>query len=219
MSDEFESMRAAARADEYLATINRIEPDIHPIDAAAGWASIAVSLRRMADALTGMAHPMLAMHQFTLGEKSINELRESFAKEPPQHLQQLEALDVTPRWLPKRAGPTGAAYSLRDVVNMVGGRAEANETKDMIRLEIVALPNVTLEDPVVMTIALNDPGFDHKSYVMTLDEAETLKGVMRAVARLPRVKELIVAHMTADIDADHKDVEVDVDSLIASVDQ
>jgi hypothetical protein len=35
----------------YLATIDRLEPEIAPIDSAAGWASIAVSLKRIADSL------------------------------------------------------------------------------------------------------------------------------------------------------------------------
>lgn len=35
----------------YLETITKIEPDIAMIDAGAGWASIAVSLKRIADAL------------------------------------------------------------------------------------------------------------------------------------------------------------------------
>lgn len=35
----------------YLDTIARMEPDIAMIDAAAGWASIAVSLKRIADTL------------------------------------------------------------------------------------------------------------------------------------------------------------------------
>lgn len=37
--------------DPYLATIDRLEPDIAMIDARAGAASIAISLRRIADAL------------------------------------------------------------------------------------------------------------------------------------------------------------------------
>jgi hypothetical protein len=38
-------------ADSYLATVARLEPDIMPIDAAGGWASIAISLKRIADAM------------------------------------------------------------------------------------------------------------------------------------------------------------------------
>jgi len=37
--------------NEYLKTVDRLEPDIHPIDPPAGWASIAVSLKRIADAM------------------------------------------------------------------------------------------------------------------------------------------------------------------------
>lgn len=36
--------------DAYLATLDRMEPDIAMVDAAAGWASIAISLKRIADA-------------------------------------------------------------------------------------------------------------------------------------------------------------------------
>lgn len=39
------------RVDAYLATIERLEPDIAMIDESAGWASIAISLKRIADAL------------------------------------------------------------------------------------------------------------------------------------------------------------------------
>jgi hypothetical protein len=35
----------------YLDTLQRMEPNIAPIDAAAGWASIAISLKRIADCL------------------------------------------------------------------------------------------------------------------------------------------------------------------------
>ncbi len=35
----------------YLHMINRMEPDLYFIDSCAGWASIAVSLRRIADSL------------------------------------------------------------------------------------------------------------------------------------------------------------------------
>ena len=37
--------------DVYLKTIDRLEPDIAMIDAAAGWASVAISLKRIADTL------------------------------------------------------------------------------------------------------------------------------------------------------------------------
>ena len=40
--------------DYYAETIERIEPDIHMIDTGAGWASIAISLRRIADAMEGL---------------------------------------------------------------------------------------------------------------------------------------------------------------------
>ncbi len=39
------------RVDVYARTIERLEPDIAAIDAAAGWASIAISLKRIAAAL------------------------------------------------------------------------------------------------------------------------------------------------------------------------
>lgn len=38
-------------ADYYLHTIDRMEPDIAFIDASAGWASIAISLKRIADCM------------------------------------------------------------------------------------------------------------------------------------------------------------------------
>ena len=37
--------------EEYLNTVKRLEPDIHPIDAGAFYASAAISLKRIADAL------------------------------------------------------------------------------------------------------------------------------------------------------------------------
>jgi hypothetical protein len=37
--------------DTYLHTIERLEPDIHIIDAGAGWASCAISLNRIATTL------------------------------------------------------------------------------------------------------------------------------------------------------------------------
>lgn len=38
------------RVDGYLATVDRLEPEIHPIDASAFYASAAISLKRLADA-------------------------------------------------------------------------------------------------------------------------------------------------------------------------
>lgn len=45
----------ATASDEYLNTVGRLEPDIHFIDAAAGWASVAVSAKRIADSLERLA--------------------------------------------------------------------------------------------------------------------------------------------------------------------
>ena len=42
-------------AEAYLATVERIEPDVAPIDAAAFYASAAISLRRIADAAEAIA--------------------------------------------------------------------------------------------------------------------------------------------------------------------
>lgn len=37
--------------DAYMETVNRLEPDLHPLDTDAALASIAVSLKRIADAV------------------------------------------------------------------------------------------------------------------------------------------------------------------------
>lgn len=42
---------------EYMDTVRRLEPDIHSIDAGAGYASIAISLKRIADALEARLPP------------------------------------------------------------------------------------------------------------------------------------------------------------------
>jgi hypothetical protein len=42
-------------SEAYLATIDRIEPEVAPIDAAAFYASAAISLRRIADAAEAIA--------------------------------------------------------------------------------------------------------------------------------------------------------------------
>lgn len=39
------------RVDVYLNTVNRLEPEIAPIDASAFYASAAISLKRIADSL------------------------------------------------------------------------------------------------------------------------------------------------------------------------
>lgn len=49
------SKAAADRASAYLDTIKRIEPDIAMIDRDAALASIAISLKRIADAIEGIA--------------------------------------------------------------------------------------------------------------------------------------------------------------------
>ena len=43
--------------DAYLKTIDRLEPEVAAIDAGGGWASIAISLRRIADALDRLVKP------------------------------------------------------------------------------------------------------------------------------------------------------------------
>lgn len=42
-------------ANEYLETVNRLEPEIHPIDTGAYNASAAISLKRIADSLERIA--------------------------------------------------------------------------------------------------------------------------------------------------------------------
>lgn len=44
--------------DVYGQTIKRLEPDIHMIDSGAGWASAAISLKRIADALDEILYIM-----------------------------------------------------------------------------------------------------------------------------------------------------------------
>jgi hypothetical protein len=53
MSKELEQKRTDASDDptSYLATLDSIEPNIHPIDASTFYASAAISLKRIADAM------------------------------------------------------------------------------------------------------------------------------------------------------------------------
>lgn len=46
---------AMSKNDEYLDTVRRIEPDVHPLDRDGALASIAISQRRQADALSRIA--------------------------------------------------------------------------------------------------------------------------------------------------------------------
>lgn len=50
-----EGEAAGRRVDAYLNTIERMEPDIAMVDAGAAYASIAISLKRIADSLDRMA--------------------------------------------------------------------------------------------------------------------------------------------------------------------
>ena len=59
----FEKEKAAVST--YQATIERLEPDIAHIDASAGWASIAISLKRLADTQEQML--ILMQHQQARG--------------------------------------------------------------------------------------------------------------------------------------------------------
>ena len=44
--------------EAYIETVDRLEPNIHPIDPAAGWGSVAISMKRIADAMqSAMAIP------------------------------------------------------------------------------------------------------------------------------------------------------------------
>lgn len=46
-----------AEVDAYMSTVNRIEPEIHPLDQGGALASIAVSLKRIADSLSFTQSP------------------------------------------------------------------------------------------------------------------------------------------------------------------
>jgi hypothetical protein len=54
------------RVDAYLETVNRLEPDIAFIDASAFYASAAISLKRIADAL----EPSKKRHAFIITDKT-----------------------------------------------------------------------------------------------------------------------------------------------------
>jgi len=57
--------------DLYIATVDRIEPDIHPLDLTGAVASIAISLKRIADNLdvikTVLANPRQVVERPDLG--------------------------------------------------------------------------------------------------------------------------------------------------------
>ncbi len=55
-------------ADAYLATVGRLEPDIMPIDAAGGWASVAISLKRIADLLERIEAKLTAPALYEIGK-------------------------------------------------------------------------------------------------------------------------------------------------------
>ncbi len=52
-----EKRKAASGPEAYLATVESLEPDIHQIDSGAFYASAAISLKRIADALEKLAIP------------------------------------------------------------------------------------------------------------------------------------------------------------------
>lgn len=51
MSEKSETLMAQGRVSAYIETVGRMEPDIAMVDRDAALASIAISLRRIADAL------------------------------------------------------------------------------------------------------------------------------------------------------------------------
>lgn len=64
MTKELEQRRADAKdqIESYAATVDSIEPDIHPIDASAFYASAAISLKRIADVAELFATSILEDH-------------------------------------------------------------------------------------------------------------------------------------------------------------
>lgn len=60
--DKSQTERMQRDGGAYLETLDRMEPDIHMIDAGAGWASIAISLKRIADELN-VANKLEALRQ------------------------------------------------------------------------------------------------------------------------------------------------------------
>jgi len=71
------------RVDAYLDTVKRMEPDITFVDSAAGWASIAISLKRIADAMVPNRQAQAAIAELEDGglaptaRKAWGELRQS----------------------------------------------------------------------------------------------------------------------------------------------
>lgn len=63
--------------DEYLKTVERLEPDICCIDTGAGLASIAISLKRIADALEKLTNPTELLQQ--VAQHPMNCYGEGFA--------------------------------------------------------------------------------------------------------------------------------------------
>ncbi len=72
----------AERVDAYLDTVSRIEPDIAMLDQGAALASIAISMKRVADTLEDLNKP--TEHGRDLGEKLyyaiLNPLSEAMAQ-------------------------------------------------------------------------------------------------------------------------------------------
>lgn len=58
------------RVEGYLGTIDRLEPEIYPIDLCAAQASMAISLKRIADALEGKPRTHLVWAEETIRENA-----------------------------------------------------------------------------------------------------------------------------------------------------
>jgi hypothetical protein len=55
--------------DAYLETVNRMEPDITPVDLTSAAASIAISLRRIADALDAVKEELQIIRQYGMPDQ------------------------------------------------------------------------------------------------------------------------------------------------------
>lgn len=62
-------MAEQERVDAYLNTVNRLEPNIHPIDDGAFLSSAAISLKRIADALEVLAREPKLPHNKELWDR------------------------------------------------------------------------------------------------------------------------------------------------------
>jgi len=153
--------------NEYLKTVDRLEPSIHPIDPTSGWASIAVSLKRIADAMQATSDPAPVANR-PAGEATIETTGGTRQEAVVCHNGPIAASSVPTAWV--------VGQLLADA----GARVEYATTGHVRQIIITGRETAMFDPPIMIEFPLA-PAFRRRSVagaVLSPDSVETLQSLL-----------------------------------------